>query len=170
MTAPYGFGETRVATLALLTFTGLSRSSSCGVVTTTFSGHAVSFRSSPTVFGEAPMSVSSSTRILSGRPPRAMWSAAMLFGLVPHECSLLPTAKCGEQPTTSSPCRRALGKTPASSLSCTTSCSPDYARTAWPTRCQLFTKKKQRVHCPRCSFGCLRSANQSQSRSLQRYE
>src|SRR5262245_29816113 len=39
------------------------------------------------------------------------------FGLVPHEYSLLLTAKC-EEPTTSSPSRRALGKTRASSSRC----------------------------------------------------
>src|SRR5512139_1177251 len=35
-TAPYGFGETRVATLALLTLTALSGWCSCGVVITKF--------------------------------------------------------------------------------------------------------------------------------------
>jgi hypothetical protein len=38
------FGEVRVAILALLTFTALSGFRSCGVVTTKFSGHAVTFR------------------------------------------------------------------------------------------------------------------------------
>ena len=41
----YGFGETRVARLALLTFTAPSASSSDGVVITRFSGHAATFRS-----------------------------------------------------------------------------------------------------------------------------
>jgi hypothetical protein len=46
-----------------------------------FSGHDVIFRSSETVLGDAPISASTSTRILSGNPPRATWSAAMLLGL-----------------------------------------------------------------------------------------
>src|SRR5262249_56699769 len=45
----YGFGETRVALVALLTFTVPAGSIAGGVVTTKFSGHAVSFRSSPTL-------------------------------------------------------------------------------------------------------------------------
>ena len=80
-TAPYGFGETRVATLALLTFTALSGWFSCGVVITKFPAHAVTFRSSPTVVADTPMSGSASTRILAGKPPRAMCSAGMLLGL-----------------------------------------------------------------------------------------
>jgi hypothetical protein len=79
-TTPYGFGETRVAKLALMTVTTPS-SRACGVVMTKFSGHAVTFRSSPTVFADTPMLRSTSTRILSGKPPRAMWSAAVLLGL-----------------------------------------------------------------------------------------
>ena len=79
--APYGFGETRVATLALLTLTALSGWCSCGVVITKFSAHAVTFRSSPTVVADTPMSGSASTRILAGKPPRAMCSAGMLLGL-----------------------------------------------------------------------------------------
>ena len=79
--AAYGFGETRVATLALLTFTVLSGRRSCGVIMTKFSGHAVTFRSLPTVFADTRMPRSTSTRILSGKPPRAMWSAATLLGL-----------------------------------------------------------------------------------------
>jgi len=42
----YGFGETRVATLALLTLTALPGRRSSGVVITKFSGHAVTFRKS----------------------------------------------------------------------------------------------------------------------------
>jgi hypothetical protein len=61
----YDFGETRVATFALLTFTALSLSRSCGVVIAKLSGHAASFRSSPTVFGDGWMLGSTSTRILS---------------------------------------------------------------------------------------------------------
>ena len=60
----YGLGDSRVAALALLTLTALSGSRSCGVVITKFSAHAVAFRSSPTVFGNAPMSASTSTRIM----------------------------------------------------------------------------------------------------------
>jgi hypothetical protein len=77
----YDFGAVRVATFALLTFTALLGSRSCGVVTAKFSGHAVIFRSSPTVFGDGWMPGSTSTRILSGKPPRATWSAAMFLGL-----------------------------------------------------------------------------------------
>ena len=69
---PYCLGEKRVATLALLTFTALSGSRSCGVTITKVSDHAVTLRSSPTVFADTPMSGSTSTRILTGRPPRAM--------------------------------------------------------------------------------------------------
>jgi hypothetical protein len=57
---PYGFGEVRVATLILLTFTVLSGLRSSGVVIAKFSGHAATFRSSPTVFADSP--VSGSTR------------------------------------------------------------------------------------------------------------
>jgi hypothetical protein len=62
-------------------FTALSGWRSCGVVITKFSGHVVTFRSSPTVLADTPISGSTSTLILPGKPPRAMWSAAMLFGL-----------------------------------------------------------------------------------------
>src|SRR5262245_46279589 len=93
-TAPYGFGETRVATLALLTLTALSGWCSCGVVITKFSGHSGTFRSSPTVFADTPMSGSASTRILSGKPPRAMWSAAMLLGLYRIRAPSLPGTDC----------------------------------------------------------------------------
>src|SRR5262249_46131637 len=79
--APYRFGEKRVATLTLLTFTAPSRPRSCGVDITKFSDHVVAFLSSPTLFADTPMSRSISTRILSGKPPRAMWSAATLLGL-----------------------------------------------------------------------------------------
>jgi hypothetical protein len=77
----YDFGAQRVATLALLTFTALLASRSCGIVIVKFSGHAVALRSSPTVFGNGWTSASASTRILSGKPPRATWSAAMPLGL-----------------------------------------------------------------------------------------
>jgi hypothetical protein len=77
----YGFGAVRVAMFTLLTFTALLGSRSCGVVIAKFSGQAVIFRSSPTLFGAGWMPGSTSTRILSGKPPRATWSAAMLFGL-----------------------------------------------------------------------------------------
>ena len=40
----YCFGEKRVATLALLTFTALSRCCSCGVTITKVSDHAVMVR------------------------------------------------------------------------------------------------------------------------------
>src|SRR5262245_40947454 len=80
-TQPYGLGETRVATLALLTFRTLSGPLACGVVITNFSVNSVTLRSSPTVFADTPMSGATSIRIASGNPPRTTWSAAMLFGL-----------------------------------------------------------------------------------------
>src|SRR6516164_139920 len=79
--APYGFGEVRVATLALLIFTALSGSRSCGIVSTKFSDQLVTLRSSPTVFADTPVPTSASTCILAGKPPRAMSSAAMLLHL-----------------------------------------------------------------------------------------
>src|SRR5262249_40954918 len=77
----YCFGVARVATLALPTFTADSELRSDGVATARFSGQVASFRSSPTVFADTPMPGSVSTRILSGKPPRATWSAPMLLGL-----------------------------------------------------------------------------------------
>jgi hypothetical protein len=65
---PYDFGEVRLATLALLTFTVLSEWRSRGVVIARSPGQVVSFRSSPTVFADTPMPRSTSTRILSGKP------------------------------------------------------------------------------------------------------
>ena len=41
----------------------------------------VAFRSSPTVLAETPVDWSALTRIRSGKPPRARWSAATFFGL-----------------------------------------------------------------------------------------
>src|SRR5262245_39702504 len=79
--ASFGFGEVRVATLALLIFTALSGRRSCGVVITKFSDHAVTFRSSPTVFADTPVPASASTCILAGKPPRAMSRAATLLHL-----------------------------------------------------------------------------------------
>src|SRR5436189_5036974 len=67
--------------LALLIFTALSGWRSCGVVITKFSRHVVTFRSSPTVVADTPVPTSASTRILAGKPPRAMSSAAMLLHL-----------------------------------------------------------------------------------------
>jgi hypothetical protein len=78
---PYRFGEVRVAEVALLIFTVLSGWRSCGVVITKFSGHVVTFRSSPTVFADTPVPASASTRILAGKPLRAMSSAGMLLHL-----------------------------------------------------------------------------------------
>src|SRR5262249_60934464 len=77
----YSFGEVRVATLALLIFTALSGCRSCGVVMTKFSDHVVTFRSSPTGFADTPVPTSASTRILAGKPPRAMSSAAVFLHL-----------------------------------------------------------------------------------------
>src|ERR1700730_6353930 len=71
----YCFCETRVALLGLLTLTE-------------FSGHAVTFRSPSTVFADTLISGLTSTRILSGKPARAMWSAAMFLGLYRIRTSL----------------------------------------------------------------------------------
>jgi hypothetical protein len=68
----YRFGVVRVATLTLVTLTALLGSRSCGVVIIKFSGQAVTFRSSPTVFAETVMSESTSTRNLS-------WQAAQSY-------------------------------------------------------------------------------------------
>src|SRR5262252_3440868 len=78
---PHGFGVVRFGPLALLTLIEVPGSASCGVVTTKFSGHVVTLRSSPTVFADTPTSRSASTCIVSGKPPRAPWSAAMHLGL-----------------------------------------------------------------------------------------
>jgi hypothetical protein len=77
----YVFGETRVETLHLLTLMTLPGKSSGGVVIARFSGQAVIFRSSPTVFADTPMSGSTSTGILSGKLPSSVWSAAVPFAL-----------------------------------------------------------------------------------------
>jgi hypothetical protein len=93
--------------LILLTFT--APSSPCGVVITKFSGHAVTFRSSPMVVADTSMSRSATTCILFGKPPIAMWSAATLFGLYRMRFSRslpLPTAECRKQHTTCSCSRR----------------------------------------------------------------
>lgn len=87
---PYDFGETRVATLALLTLMALPGSRSGGVVMAKFSGHAATFRSSPTVFADTPIPGSTSTRIRSGQPPRSVWSAATFFALYRIWASSLP--------------------------------------------------------------------------------
>lgn len=78
--ARHGFGETRVATLALPICTGIPECS-CGIVTARFGGHSPSFRNSPTVFALNPMPGSTSTGVRSGKPASAMSSAAMLLGL-----------------------------------------------------------------------------------------
>jgi hypothetical protein len=65
----------------LLIFTVLSGWRSRGVVIAKFSDHVVIFRSSPTVFADTPVPASASTRILAGKPLRAMSSAAMLLHL-----------------------------------------------------------------------------------------
>jgi hypothetical protein len=66
----YGFDEVRA----------LSGWRSCGVIITKFSDHVATFRSSPTVFADT-LPTSASTRILAGKPPRAMSSATMLLHL-----------------------------------------------------------------------------------------
>ena len=54
---------------------------SWGVTIAKFSGHAVTFRSSPTVLADTAMPRSTSTRIRFGKLPRAISSAATLLGL-----------------------------------------------------------------------------------------
>jgi len=61
--ARYDFGENRVATVTLLTITTLPGRRSCGTAMAKFSGHAVTFRSSPTVFADTQMPGSACTRI-----------------------------------------------------------------------------------------------------------
>src|SRR5262249_49504003 len=77
----YDFGTTRVAVVALLTFTEISGKRSRGLVITKFPGHAVTFRSCPLVFAATPAPGLNWLRILSGKPPRAIPSAALLLGL-----------------------------------------------------------------------------------------
>src|SRR5262249_7577519 len=79
--ARYDFGENRVATVTLLTITTLPGRRSCGTAMAKFSGHAVTFRSSPTVFAGTRVPGAACTRILSGKAPRAIWRVAMLWGL-----------------------------------------------------------------------------------------
>src|SRR5215471_773502 len=78
---PYDFGETRVATVVLLTLMALSGPDSGGGVMAKFAGQSLTLRSSPTVFADNAMPRSVSTRIRSGQPPRSVWSAATLFTL-----------------------------------------------------------------------------------------
>jgi hypothetical protein len=70
--APYGFGDVRAATVALLTVTLLSGSRTCGVATTTFAGHVATSRSWLTVFADTAIPGSTRTLILSGKPPSAI--------------------------------------------------------------------------------------------------
>jgi hypothetical protein len=56
-------------------------------------GHSLTFRSSPTVFADTPMPRSTSTRILSGTPPRAMRSAAVLLGLYRIRARTIPIVR-----------------------------------------------------------------------------
>ena len=65
----------------LLIFTALSGWRSCGVVITKVSDHVVIFRSSPTVFADTPVPTSALTRILAGKPLRAMSSATIFLHL-----------------------------------------------------------------------------------------
>ena len=84
--ARYDFGANRVATLALLTITTLPSRRFCGTARANFSGHAFTFRRSPTVFAEtrmsldlpAPASYLASHRELSGGRQR-FW-ACIAFG------------------------------------------------------------------------------------------
>ena len=90
----------------------------------------------------APMSVSSSTRILSGKPPRAMWSAAMLLGLYRMSAPSYQQLNAGNSlqhlHLVGERLAKRLRRIPIKLYDIA---QPDYARTAWPTRCQLFTKK-----------------------------
>jgi hypothetical protein len=71
----------RSSSTTLLTITTLSGWQSSGVVIAKFPAQVVAFRSSPTVLAETPVDWSALTRIRSGKPPRARWSAATFFGL-----------------------------------------------------------------------------------------
>jgi hypothetical protein len=57
-------------------------------MTERFSGQVVACRSSPTVLADTLMPGSTSTGILFGKPPRASWSPAALFGLYRMNSSL----------------------------------------------------------------------------------
>ena len=96
--ARYGFGEVRVARLALLIFTAMSGSHSCGVVITKFSDHVVTFRSSPTVFADTPVPTSASTCILAGKLGENYVERSNAFALVPGH-RLLPDCSAAEQLT-----------------------------------------------------------------------
>ena len=100
----YGFGETRVGLLGLLTFIVPSGRRSGGVVMAKFSGHDVIFRSSPTVFADTPMSGSTSTCIRSGQLPRSVWSEAILFTL--YRMRAPSSGLTGREPPTTFRCRR----------------------------------------------------------------
>jgi hypothetical protein len=74
-------------------------------------------RSSPTVLAETPVDWSALTRIRSGKPPRARWSAATFFGLYrimtsPIRQALAPPSPPAQQNyiTCSGPHATALGR------------------------------------------------------------
>jgi hypothetical protein len=93
----YGFGETRVGLLALLTFIVPLGGRSGGVVMAKSAGHDVTFRSSPTVFADTPMPGSTSTCIRSGQPLRSVWSATTLFTLYRIRAPSLPGPTAGNR-------------------------------------------------------------------------
>jgi hypothetical protein len=114
--ASYGFGVARLAT-TLLTITILSGWRSSGVVIAKFSAQVVAFRSSQTVLAETPVDWSALTRIRSGKPPRAKWSAATFFGLYrmmtsPNRQALAPPSPPAQQNyiTCSGPHATAFGR------------------------------------------------------------
>ena len=91
----------RVATFALLTFTTLLGSPSCGVVIAKFSGHAASLLSSPTVFGDVSLMPP-----CSQLHPHRIWQATKsylergdVFGLISQENSLLSGTECSRAGT-----------------------------------------------------------------------
>jgi hypothetical protein len=93
--APYDFGEVRVAWLTLLTLTALSEWRSSGVVIARLSGHAVTLRSSPTVFADTWMSAST-CRHLSGQATQSYVKRSAALGLISHQgppVARLPTAR-----------------------------------------------------------------------------
>src|SRR5262245_41233670 len=96
---------------------------------------------------------STSTRILSGKPPESYMERRDVFGLVAHDCSLLLN---GQQ----------LRGTAYNIFTLTVSA----CRTAEKSCVNSRQEKEQRVLCTRRSINCLRSANQSQSRPRQPYE
>jgi hypothetical protein len=119
------------------------------------SGHAVIFRSSPTVFGDGWMPGSTST--LSAKPPRATWSAAMLLGLYRTRApsyQLMPENSLQHpQPVREHSAKRVPRHSTRGAPKLYDIAQPDYARPAWPTRSCQKKRAASALHSLLC--GCL---------------